>query len=179
MLIHRVATLEDIPSIIALVESAYRGDASRAGWTTEADLLHGQRTDAAMIADIIRDPQQILLLFFDVALVGCLNAVRHPGHAYFGMISVSPQAQGKGIGRQILKVAEGYISERWASGSVQMSVIQQRPELIAWYQRRGYAVTGHMRAFHYGDTRFGLPQRDDLVMVVMEKSLAGSTVDAP
>jgi ribosomal protein S18 acetylase RimI-like enzyme len=178
MLSHRVATLADVPSIVALVESAYRGDASRAGWTTEADLLHGQRTDAAMVEDIIRDPHQVLLLFFEAGLVGCLDAARHPGFAYFGMISVNPQIQGSGIGRQMLTAAEVYVTHNWQSPVARMTVMQQRTELIAWYQRRGYALTGETSPFPYGDPRFGLPQRDDLSMLVLAKVLAGGIIDA-
>jgi GNAT superfamily N-acetyltransferase len=170
-MIHRLANFTDIPAIVALVESAYRGAVSQAGWTSEAHLLHGQRTDVAMVADILNDPQQIILLFENPKLVGCLNAQRHPEHAYFGMISVSPAAQAHGVGRYMLERAEAWSLENWGLTKAQMTVIRQRPELIAWYQRRGYLLTNEALAFPYGDPRFGIPQREDLDMVVLSKHL--------
>jgi GNAT superfamily N-acetyltransferase len=170
-MISRVATIEDVPAIVALVESAYRGAASQAGWTSEADLLHGQRTDAAMITDIITDPQQVILVFETPLLIGCLNVQRQPSQVYFGMICVLPPVQAQGLGRQLLKRAEAWAQEKWGVTRAQMSVIRQRPELIAWYQRRGYLLTNEVLAFPYGDPRFGIPQRDDLDMVVLSKTL--------
>jgi ribosomal protein S18 acetylase RimI-like enzyme len=170
-MIYRLATLEDVAAIVALVESAYRGTASQSGWTSEAHLLHGQRTDAAMITDMLHDPQQVILLFENPDLIGCLNAQRHPSQVYFGMISVSPTVQAQGCGRQMLEAAELWAQENWQAAKAHMSVIRQRSELIAWYQRRGYSLTGETVAFPYGDPRFGIPQRDDLEMLVLAKTI--------
>jgi GNAT superfamily N-acetyltransferase len=171
-----VATTDDIPPLVALIESAYRGAPSRAGWTTEADLLDGQRTDAAAIAEIIAAPATRLLLAFDDGdtLVACCQLERRDDRvSYFGMFSVSPSLQGAGVGRAVLEEAERVAREEWGAVTMEMTVIAQRRDLIAWYLRRGYTETGEQRPFPYGDERFGIPRRDDLVFSVLAKPLGG------
>lgn len=172
-LLIRDAVASDIPALHALVESAYRGEASRAGWTTEADLLDGQRTDPEDLASILADPEQALLTAWnDGALVGCiLIARRGEGVGYFGMLSVSPTLQNAGLGRRLVSVAEQTMADRFGARRVRISVIPQRDTLIAWYERLGYVATGETLPFPYGDTRFGLPKREDLSFIVMEKTL--------
>jgi len=169
----RDAVASDIPALHALVESAYRGEASRAGWTTEADLLDGQRTDLEDLAAILADPEQGLLTAWrGNDLVGCiLIARRGEGIGYFGMLSVSPTLQGGGLGRGLVGAAEAAMAERFGARRVRISVIPQRDTLIAWYERLGYAATGETLPFPYGDERFGRPKRDDLSFIVMEKRL--------
>jgi ribosomal protein S18 acetylase RimI-like enzyme len=173
----RVAESGDVEAVVALVESAYRGEVSRAGWTTEADLLGGRRTDADAVADIIGGGSVLLLAEdADGALVGCcqLEPVaneRGPDACYFGLFAVDPQRQGGGIGDQLLAWAEQTAQDRLGASVMEMTVIAQRDELIAWYERRGYAQTGETRPFHYGDERFGIPRRDDLYFVVLAKEL--------
>ena len=165
-------------TIVALVESAYRGPASRAGWTTEADLLDGQRTDARAVADLIANPNGGLLLADeDAALVGCCQLERRPGGlAYFGMFSVRPGRQGQGRGRAILAEAERIARHEWAADHMSMTVIRQRIDLIAWYERLGYRWTGQTEPFPYGDERFGIPRRPDLEFLVLTKPLASLPV---
>jgi len=169
----RDAVPADIPALHALVESAYRGEASRAGWTTEADLLEGQRTDAEDLTSILADPEQgMLTAWRGEQLVGCiLIARRGEGIGYFGMLSVSPTLQGGGLGRTLIGAAEAAMADRFAAKRVRISVIPQRETLIGWYERLGYAATGETLPFPYGDERFGLPLRDDLSFIVMEKPL--------
>jgi ribosomal protein S18 acetylase RimI-like enzyme len=169
----RDAVASDIPALHALVESAYRGEASRAGWTTEADLLEGQRTDPEDLASILSDPEQgMLTAWRGDELVGCiLIARRGEGIGYFGMLSVNPTLQGGGLGRTLITAAEAAMAERFAARRVRISVIPQRETLIGWYERLGYAPTGETLPFPYGDERFGLPLRDDLSFIVMEKPL--------
>ncbi|RZJ46301.1 MAG: GNAT family N-acetyltransferase [Brevundimonas sp.] len=170
----RDAVPADIPALHALVESAYRGEASRAGWTTEADLLDGQRTDIEDLASILADPEQGLLTAWrGDELIGCiLIARRGEGIGYFGMLSVSPTLQGGGLGRKLVGAAEAAMAERFGARRVRISVIPQRETLIGWYERLGYAATGETLPFPYGDERFGLPKRDDLSFIVMEKAIA-------
>ncbi|RZJ24157.1 MAG: GNAT family N-acetyltransferase [Brevundimonas sp.] len=170
----RDAVASDISALHALVESAYRGEASRAGWTTEADLLDGQRTDPDDIASILSDPEQGLLTAWDGdRLVGCiLIARRGEGIGYFGMLSVSPALQNAGLGRKLVQIAEQTMADRFGARRVRISVIPQRDTLIGWYERLGYAATGETLPFPYGDERFGRPLRDDLSFIVMEKALA-------
>lgn len=168
----RVAEAADVPAIVALVESAYRGDSSRVGWTTEADLLGGQRTDTDLVHATIRADDRLVLLAVDEgALVGCCELQRRPDAAYFGMFAVVPTLQGSGVGKLVLAEAERRVVEMWDAKRLEMTVLAQREELLAWYERRGYRRTGATVAFPYGDARYGLPRRDDLVLLVLEKDL--------
>lgn len=169
----RDATSADIPALHALIESAYRGEASRAGWTTEADLLDGQRTDPDDLAGILADPKQALLTAWrGEDLVGCvLIADRGEGTGYFGMLSISPTLQGGGLGRRLVEAAHAALAVRFGARRVRISVFPQRDTLIAWYGRLGYRPTGDTLPFPYGDPRFGLPRRDDLYFLVLERPL--------
>ena len=199
----RWATAADVPAIVALVESAYRGESSRAGWTTEADLLDGQRIDAQGVGALIDSADAgVLLAEADGELVACCELRRAhvadprrddrdgaaaaseqtgqvdaaPLSCYFGMFSVRPTAQGGGLGRRVIAHAERLARENWRCERMRMTVIDLRAELIAWYERRGYRRTGVFEPFPYGDERFGIPRRPDLRFEVLEKSLvdAGS-----
>jgi GNAT superfamily N-acetyltransferase len=167
------ASPAEVQAIVALVESAYRGPASRAGWTTEADLLDGQRTDARAVADLIANPDgRILLAEEGAALVGCCQLERRAsGTAYFGLFSVRPGRQGQGRGRAIMDEAERIARDEWAATEMSMTVIRQRLDLISWYERLGYRWTGETEPFPYGNERFGIPRRPDLEFLVLSKPL--------
>jgi ribosomal protein S18 acetylase RimI-like enzyme len=184
----RLATLDDVPAIEEVVQSAYRGETSREGWTTEADLLDGVRTDRAAVAAAISGPGGLMLVAVDAAVdpaapvapdeappaevLACCQLERRDGDvAYFGMFAVRPGRQGGGVGRRLLAAAEDYASSQWSAGTMEMTVIMQRDELIDWYVRRGYVRTRETRPFPYGDVRFGRPRRDDLEFVVLRKRL--------
>jgi ribosomal protein S18 acetylase RimI-like enzyme len=178
----RFADSADIPELVALVESAYRGDSSRQGWTTEADLLEGQRIDAEGVqADIDRADSLVLLVVTeagsgspvtDTSLLGCVHIARTaPGLGYLGMFAVRPGGQGLGLGKRILAEAERRMAQDWAITTVEMTVLDARTELLAFYERRGYVRTGEHKAFPYGDERYGLPLRDDLRMEILRKDL--------
>lgn len=168
----RAATAADADAVVALVESAYRGEGSRAGWTTEADLLDGQRTDAAdVLACIARPRSQVLLAESDGRLLACAHVAEEDGAGYFGMFSVVPGLQGGGVGSRVLVEAERIAREDLGLATMRMTVIDLRDSLIAWYERRGYCRTGIKKPFPYGDERFGRPRRDDLRFEVLEKAL--------
>jgi ribosomal protein S18 acetylase RimI-like enzyme len=169
---YRTAGADDVHAIVALVQSAYRGEASRAGWTTEADLLDGQRTDADAVVALIQAPaSRILLCEQDGALLASAQLEKHDATCHFGMFAVHPERQGGGLGQAMLAEAERIARDDWACLEMQMAVITQRTELIAWYERRGYHRTGIYQPFPYGDARFGLPKRDDLRLEVLRKPL--------
>jgi ribosomal protein S18 acetylase RimI-like enzyme len=171
-LTYRAATPADIPALITLVTSAYRGDASRAGWTTEADILDGARIDAqGLQADLERPRSTILLAERDGQLLACAHVADDQGKGYFGMFSVDPAQQGGGIGKQVMLAAEAHAAREWGVSVMQMTVIDIRDELIAFYERRGYLRTGIKKPFPYGDERFGIPKRDDLRFEILEKPL--------
>ena len=168
----RSATLADIDAIVALVTSAYRGDASRAGWTTEADLLDGNRIDPEVLrADLARPRSRVLLVEADDGLHACAHVADEDGAGYFGMFAVRPGLQGAGLGKRLLAECESIVGDEWGLPVMRMTVIDVRDELIAFYQRRGYRRTGQFKPFPYGDARFGQPKRDDLRFEVLEKPL--------
>ncbi|MFH8222064.1 GNAT family N-acetyltransferase [Streptomyces sp. NPDC018057] len=170
--VFRDATDADVETLVALIESAYRGDASRAGWTTEADILHGQRTDPQGVLDVIKSPDsRLLTVERDGRVVACCQLEHRGDHAYFGMFAVSPALQGAGLGKLIIAEAERQVRAAWGVTEMHMTVISVREDLIAWYERRGYRRTGRMSPFPYGDERFGVPQRDDLRFELLVKPL--------
>ncbi len=170
---HR-ATLADIPAIVSLVTSAYRGESSRAGWTTEADILDGSRIDRELLRVDIERPDSVVLLHEDGdGLLACAHVRVEDGAGYFGMFAVRPTQQGGGVGRAMLEAAERHARDAFGVPFMRMMVIDCRDELIDWYLRRGYRRTGIKKPFPYGDARFGDPRRPDLQFEVLEKRIDG------
>jgi ribosomal protein S18 acetylase RimI-like enzyme len=168
----RPATAADVAALVHLVTSAYRGDVSRQGWTTEADLLDGNRIDADVLrADIERPRSRVIVAERGADLVACAHVAEADGAGYFGMFSVQPGLQGGGIGDRVLKEAERVARDEWKLPAMRMTVIDVRDSLIAWYERRGYRRTGIKKPFPYGDARYGIPKRDDLRFEILEKPL--------
>jgi GNAT superfamily N-acetyltransferase len=166
----------DLPALAAFINAAYRGETARQGWTHEADYLDGQRTDPAMLsADLAAHPGAALLAWReDGELLACVWLQPAQDALWkLGLLTVRPDRQGRGVGRRVLEAAEAYAAQHGA-GRLAMAVIGLRGPLIAWYRRHGYQPTGAVEPFPYGDSRFGLPLRDDLEFTVLEKGL-----DAP
>jgi GNAT superfamily N-acetyltransferase len=173
----RRADSEDVGAIVALVESAYRGEGSKRGWTTEAELLDGQRTDAAGVGELIGKPDRMVLLAeAHGGLLACAQLERQGASGYFGMFSVRPDLQGGGVGRAVLAEAERIARDDWRCIEMRMTVISVREELIAWYERRGYQRTGEYSPFPYGNERFGIPKRDDLRFELLVKAWASQSL---
>ncbi|AMO70515.1 GNAT family N-acetyltransferase [Sphingorhabdus sp. M41] len=161
----------DVPALHALVESAYRGESARRGWTHEADLLGGQRTDAKALREIIAANDQVILLAKDGnRITGCVQ-LSHVGDglAYLGLLTVDPTLQAGGLGKRLLAESERFVRDHWQAKAIEMTVIRQRNDLIAYYERRGYARTGEHRPFPHGDRRFGLPKTPELEFAVLRK----------
>ncbi|KAK3387825.1 acyl-CoA N-acyltransferase [Podospora didyma] len=175
----RLAVESDAPQLIVLVQSAYRGAASRQGWTTEADLLSGNRIDLDGLVTKITAPDSAVILAFSTSgeMVACCEVVKNGDDvAYFGMFAVDPTKQAGGIGRQVLGYAEEWVRAQWQGvAKMEMTVIFTRKELIAWYGRRGYRTTGERREFPYEEIRkIGGKDsvgREDLWFEVLEKDL--------
>ena len=165
--------MADVAAVVALVESAYRGDSGRRGWTTESHLLDGHRTDADAVAALLQQADNCVLLAEANGHLVASCHVQHQGDwGYFGMFAVDPAQQGAGLGKQVLAEAERVARERWHCRAMRMTVIEQRPELLAWYQRRGYQPTGEYEPFPYGNERFGVPRRDDLRFAVLTRQFS-------
>ncbi|WP_298100495.1 GNAT family N-acetyltransferase [Brevundimonas sp.] len=169
----RAATASDVALIQPLVHHAYRGDRARAGWTHEADLLDAARIDEEALAESVSNPGQVILLAErEGSLIGCVHVTdKGGGLAYLGMLTVDATLQGGGLGRRLIDQAEAIARSRFAADRMEMTVIVQRTELIAWYERRGYALTGERRPFPTTDPRFGVPRRSDLAFVVLDRAL--------
>ena len=168
----RAAVNGDVPALVGLVNSCYRGESSRQGWTTEADFLDGQRMDADTMSELLgRTNTLVLVGESEGEAVTCCELQRSVNGAYFGMFAVRPDLQGAGLGRIVLAEAERMAAQEWGCRLMRMKVLKQRPELIAWYERRGYTNTGKTEPFPYGDENFGLPKRDDLAFVELTREL--------
>jgi ribosomal protein S18 acetylase RimI-like enzyme len=168
----RRATALDLGSLVALINAAYRGERSRLGWTTEADLVGGQRTDCGLLEELISDPNAYLVaLESGGKVVGTVLVEDQGGCAYVGQLAVLPELQGRGYGRALLEHAEAIASGVFRQSRVRLHVLAVRGELIAFYERRGYVRTGARAAFPYGNSRYGEPKRADLEHVVLEKRL--------
>lgn len=172
-LIISAAATGDAPQLVQLVNSAYRGESSKKGWTTEADLLGGIRIDEPSMTDLIKRPEAILLKCTNEKndILGCVYLQHQQDEMYLGMLTVSPQKQASGIGKQLLEASEKYALQQGCT-AVTMTVISVRRELIAWYERRGFYLTGERQPFP-NDPKFGIPKQP-LEFVVMKKKLENS-----
>jgi len=166
----RAATADDLDALVELVTSAYRGDVSKQGWTTEADMLDGQRIDPeVLLHDLQRSTSRVVVAEQDGRLLACAHVAEQEGAGYFGMFSVRPDLQGAGLGKLLLAEAERVVRDEWRLPAMRMTVIDIRDELIAFYERRGYRRTGITKPFPYGDERYGIPKRDDLRFEILRK----------
>ena len=166
------AILTDTVELTKLVNSAYRGESSQKGWTTEAHLLDGIRIDEPTMLDYLQVDNTTILKYTDEAgrILACVYLeIRDANRLYLGMLTVSPTLQANGIGRQLLHEAEVWATNLGCH-TIFMTVITTRLELIAWYQRRGYRNTGKIQPFPT-DTKFGVVKNDPIELVVLEKEV--------
>ncbi len=165
------ATIADAAELSALINSAYRGETSKKGWTTEADLLEGTRTTPKELATIITTPHHYLLKFIrDEKIIGSVLLIAKKEVLYLGMLTVSPELQNSGIGKQLLQAAE-QLAQQLELSRIQMTVIGIRKELLAWYIRNGYEDTGVREPFPFGEGDKALTS-EPLDFIVLEKKLS-------
>lgn len=168
----RRAVASDATQLVTLVRSAYRGSASRAGWTSEAHLVDGERIDERQVLDLIDRPRSMLLVLEDGdgLLACCQLEDRGAGLAYLGTLAVQPKAQGRGVGRRVVAEAERRVAGAFAARALELTVLAQQQALILWYERLGFRRTGETRPFP-ADPLYARPKRDDLHFVVLRKQL--------
>lgn len=165
------ANISDIPALNLLVNSAYRGESSKKGWTTEEHLLDGIRTDEESLEELLTNPNATILKYSENdKILGCVYLEKQADKLYLGMLTVSPELQGAGIGKKLIKAAE-QLARAEDLEKVSMTVISVRKELIEFYERRGYQSTGERKPFPMDNPKFGLPKQV-LEFIVMEKKIA-------
>ncbi|MBF4505652.1 GNAT family N-acetyltransferase [Flavobacterium sp. JLP] len=164
------AILADIPALTLLINSAYRGETSKKGWTTEAHLLEGKRTDEPEMTEIFLDPKNTILKFTENdKIIGSVLLVEKGPQLYLGMLTVSTELQNGGIGKKLLAEAENQAKALGLS-SIIMTVVSVRSELIAWYKRHGYAETGQREPFPSSDIHINISD-SPLEFVFLEKKI--------
>ena len=169
------AAAGELPTVVALINRAYRGRGTARGWNGEVAYIEGDRTSEARLREELAGATGASLLLWrraDGSLRGCVwLAPEAEGAWHLGSLAVDPGEQGAGLGRRLLRAAEDHV-HALGGREVRIRVVNVRSALLAWYARRGYAVTGEIEAFPYDDDRVGRPLRDDLSLVVLRKALA-------
>lgn len=176
MITFRAAVAAEAALLTDFVNAAYRGESSKRGWTTEADVLGGQRTDPDKVLEMIEAPGSRIELAFspEGTLLGCVSLVKEPsGSCYLGMLTVDPALQAGGIGKQLLLRSEA-LARQWGCPNMRMTAISVREELLQYYERRGYRRTGAMEPFPEDDPRFGLPKVKGLMFLELVKPLSAN-----
>jgi GNAT superfamily N-acetyltransferase len=174
MLLHP-AVEADYAGIVDLANLAYRGSGSTASWNIETGIIEGQRLNESLLReDLAAKPEAQLLVYRDDPDGPLLGTVwldkRKDGVWNLGLLTIRPDLQNRQLGRSLLAAAEGFAKEH-GGRRIRMTVVNVRDSLIAWYERRGYRLTGETQPFPYGDERYGRPLRDDLNFVVLEKDI--------
>lgn len=164
------STLQDIPALTILINSAYRGETSKKGWTTEANLLEGKRTNEEELTETVLDPKNTILKFTDNdTIIGSVLLIEKEHQLYLGMLTVSPELQNSGIGKKLLAEAENHAKALGLS-SIIMTVISVREELVAWYKRHGYVDTGEREAFPESEIHVTISEKP-LEFIYLEKKI--------
>ena len=169
----QLAKSPDLPSVVMMMNAAFRGPGSEKAWSVEENYITGERTNESLLREEVAAGAHFLLARDGEtqALLGCVSLDPQSAEKwYLGSLPVDPTLQNAGFGRQLLTAAEQYAMQHGAR-TIELTVVDLRDTLIAWYERRGYRRTGGTRPFPYGDDRYGTPTRDDLEFVVLEKNL--------
>lgn len=162
------AKLTDVSELNTLINSAYRGETSKKGWTTEANLLEGLRTTEEELTELIANPINTIVKFTDrETIIGCVLLVQKENQLYLGMLTVSPELQNSGVGKKLLQQAEMH-ARKIGLPKIVMTVISVREELIAWYKRNGYSDTGAREPFPASDVHIPIVDKP-LEFIVLEK----------
>ena len=177
----RVAGVAEAAAIASLVNRAYRPAPDEAGWTHEAHLVGGMRTDASQVSGLMTEPGSVLLVGLRLdRLAACVQVEAHTQGSYIGMLAVDPAMQAKGLGTRMLQFAERYAAEFQRATRLVMTVVSHRTELVSFYLRRGYELTGRTHPF---PSYAGVPKQSSLELVELAKQIkepfAAGLADVP
>ena len=168
---YRYAIQDDLVAVVDLVNAAYRGGEDYSGWTHEGHLLHGARISLEQLTQqLTGEHVKMLLAEREGRLYGCMMLSLQGDRVYLGTFAVVPHLQGNGVGRQMLKHAERQAAEQWQASQIEMVVISQRQDLIEYYQRRGYQVSGEVSDFPV-ELDVGIPKVQGLTITALNKPL--------
>ncbi|HEY4617425.1 MAG TPA: GNAT family N-acetyltransferase [Flavobacterium sp.] len=164
------ATLGDVSQLNKLINSAYRGESSKKGWTTEANILEGIRTTEEELTKTLENAKNTILKFTENSrIIGCVLLVAKEQELYLGMLTVSPELQNSGVGKKLLQQADIHASALGLTRII-MTVISIREELISWYKRHGYVDTGAREPFPVSEVHIPISETP-LEFMVLEKKL--------
>ena len=146
----RYADTDDVDALHSLIERAYRGEEALKSWTSEASLLNAPRTSPKELREMVSsDNQRFVVAELDDRLVGCALIERRGADGYFGMLTIDPRMQTAGLGSKLLARIEADVRDLWRCTAMTLRMVNLRSEMIAWYERRGYALTGHRDPFPF------------------------------
>lgn len=163
----RIASADDAGDIAKLVNSAYR-PLNRLGWTHESDLISGERISVEQVLSLFCDNSVVLLLCDEIQIVSCVHIQGNHSYAYIGMLATNPQLQAQGLGKKMLSHAEQYASEYFKTDTFRMSILSSRPELLAFYERRGYSLTGETNPYPLSEG-IGIPKVGNVQVLSLVK----------
>jgi N-acetylglutamate synthase-like GNAT family acetyltransferase len=167
----KIAEVKDAEAITSLVNSVYRGENSKKGWTTEAYFLRGIRINEEKIREIIEQKNDVIILaLHEGIIIGCVHLENAGSYSYLGMLSVDVNYQDKGIGKILINECERYTKEVSGHSEIRMKVISRRKELIEYYNRRGYSAIGDLEEFGAKGDTFG-DTNEKLFFEIMSKKL--------
>ena len=166
----RIASESDAAEIALLVNRAYRPAPHERCWTHEADLISGPRTSTAQVLSLFRSESCILVLSAGSKIVACVHLLNEKSRVYIGMLAADPTLQAQGLGKQMLQHAERHAMAHFNASVFKMSVLSSRPELLAFYQRRGYVCTGEIEDYPIA-AGVGQPIIEGLQVVALSKYL--------
>jgi hypothetical protein len=166
------AVSDDADEIKMLVNSVYRGENSKKGWTTEAYFLDGIRITPEKVKEIIDKNNNVILTFtLNNKIIGCVHLEEKDDTCWLGMLSVDVNYQTNGLGKFIIEKSEDYSVNIFECNEMKMKVIGIRDELINYYLRRGYVLTGETEDFNTSKDVFGKPNQTDLCFKILKKQL--------
>ena len=167
----RTASEADAQEIADLVNSAYRPTFQGGGWTHEGDLVSGARTTVDQINELLHGQSVVLLYCLETSIVACVHVSGDSSGVCVGLLATRPNLQDQGLGKQMLLHAEQYASENFKASVCKISVLSSRPELLAFYERRGYILTGHVEEYPVA-AGVGSPIVDGIKVLSLEKILS-------